>query len=249
MNFQNNEMKFMSGVLKAKFINFALIISVSLLSSCGYIESRSFKTALEQKNCLEAKNILLKSLKKDLNNDHAKYNLIHSFACAGDLDSANKQIDALLNEGSKYKYELYFLKGYILGEMGDIDEALMAYQNALDINADVKIKQNIELLLKDQQSGKSGKKKKGKNKKQKDSDPSDDQNDPNQDPEDQKQQNKDKKSSGEDQKKESQKQPKKMTDKQVEKIMKEIDGDEKKIRSQGLKIKSKKGGQNNEKNW
>lgn len=230
--------------LKIRFVVFSVFV-LSSTSGCDYIDSRSFKTAMEQKNCEDAKNILLRTLKRDRNNKEAEYNLVHAFACAGDFISAQKQVDtALLNE-SPYIYELNFLKGYILGEMGDVDEALMAYQKALEINPDIRIKQNMELLLKDQQSGKSGKKKKGKNKdKSSESDKNSDEGDKNKDEEN-------KKSNADQKNKQDPKenQSKKMTQKQIEKIMKEIDGDEKKIRSQGLKVKSKKGGPSNEKNW
>lgn len=216
------------------------------MTSCGYVDSRAFKMAIESKNCEEAKSILLSVLRKKSDNQDAAFNLVHTFMCAGDLVSAQKQVDALIRSKSPYLFELYFLKGYIAGEIGEVDDALLAYQKALDIKTDQKIKKNMELLLQDSKSGKSGKKKKGKGKKQKDSQTDKNSKDNENDPE-QKNENPDpNKPSDKDPKDE---QSKKMTKKQTEKIMKEIDSEEKKVRSQGLKIKSKKGGSQNDKNW
>jgi Ca-activated chloride channel homolog len=236
---------FLKKSLRAYRVAF-LILSLCAISGCDYLVSRSFHKALELKNCEEAKNILLRSLSKNLNDNSAKYNLVHAFVCSGDLPSAIKQIDALLKSTTGYEFELNFLKGFLSGETGEIEQALRAYQNALDIKSDTKIKQNMELLLKQERSGKSGKKSKGKGKDQKDSESGDKSEDEQQDPQ----------KDGKDKQKEEKKdkdakdgKSTKMTQKQIEKIMNEIDGDEKKVRSQGLKVKSKKGNESSEKEW
>lgn len=235
--------KFEIGLKSFRVASFLLAMLV--VSGCNYLSSQAFKNALQTKNCEEAKSILLNTLRSDVNNEKADYNLVHAFVCSGDLAASIKQINALLKNKSPYAFELLFIKGYVLGEMGEIERALSAYQKALDIHSDLRIKENMELLLKESKSGKSGKKKKGKgNKDQSETDKNEkgEQDDP-------EQKNNDSKESDPNDKDPKNNKSKKMSQKQIEKIMKEIDGDEKKIRSQGLKIKSKKGGGSNEKNW
>lgn len=231
-----------------KFISTFLLVTIATiyLTHCSFIDSRTLKMALEKKSCEEAKVLLLEELKTNINSLKPQYNLIHAFMCSGDLVSAQKQIDTLLKTESPLIFELFFLKGYILGEIGEIDEALLAYQNALEVRSDPRIKENMELLLKASKSGKSGKKKKGKGKKQEESESDKNSEGDEEDP--------DKKNDNPDLNKPSNKKPKdnqskKMSQKQTEQIMKEIDGEEKKVRSQGLKIKSEKGSSNNDKNW
>lgn len=228
------------------YLRICILLGLVATIGCDYLVSRSFNKALELKNCDEAKNILLNAIKKNLNDINSKYNLVHSFVCSGDLPSAIKQIDALLKEPTSYKFELNYLKGFLLGELSEVEQALGAYQKALDIKSDKKIKQNMELLLKQEQSGKSGKKSKGKGKDKDDSEAGDQS--------EGEQQDQDKDSKNKDSKDKKDKDPKdsksnKMTQKQIEKIMNEIDGDEKKVRSQGLKVKSKKGNESSDKEW
>lgn len=224
---------------------FVLILASSFFG-CDYYESRNFKLAYEQNNCIEARKILLNTLKKDFNKYAPKFNLIHTYVCEGDLLLAVKQATALLADDVDHKFELYFIKAYLLGEMGEIAEALSNYQKALDIKSDKRVQQNMELLLKGSGAGKSGKNKKGKGKKNDKS-----QSDENSDGEESDPERKDQGSSKDDSSNKDPKneQSKKMSQQQIQKIMKEIDGDEKKIRSQGLKIKSKKGNESSGKNW
>jgi tetratricopeptide (TPR) repeat protein len=226
-------------------IRFTVLLFL-ILSGCDYFKGKNFESALKQKNCDQAKSILLNMLKENPSNFKPKYNLIYSYVCAGDLPSALKQVDVLLKEEKKYAFELYFLKGYLNGEIEELDEALASYQKALEIHADTRVKQNMELLLKQQGGGKSGKKQKGKGKKQEDSES--DKNSDGSDSDSEKE-NKDPKSSKQKDQDPKDGNSKKMTQKQIEKIMNEIDGDEKKIRSQGLKIKDKKGSGSSGKNW
>ncbi len=216
------------------------------LPACSYMESRNFYSAYKQSNCEEARKILLNSLKKNFDQYAPKYNLIHTYICSGELNLAIKQINALLVDDGVDKFELYFMKGYLLGETGDLELALGAYQDALDIRSDIKIKQNMELLLKGSKSGAKGKNKKGKGKKNDKSESDDDGKGDDSDPERKNKNPSDGDQSNKDPKNDS---AKKMTKQQIQKIMKEIDGDEKKIRSQGIKIKTKKGGASDGKNW
>lgn len=231
----------------SNIINAVVLVGVvGLLAQCNYLESRALKLAIEQQNCDQGKKIMLNALKKNLNNKVAKFNLIHTFLCSGDIPSALKQIDSLLLEQTGFEYELYYLKGFLLGETGEINEALASYQKALDLNQDVKIKQNMELLLKQQSSGKGGKGKKGKGKNQDQSQSEKNSEGKNEDPQRQSDQENSEPQNNKDPKNN---QSKKMSQKQIQKIMKEIDGDEKKIRSQGLKIKTKKGNDSSDKDW
>ncbi len=229
--------------LRTKTVLIFLVLSTI---GCGYFESRAFRVAIEQKNCDIAKNLLLRSLKKDLNNQSAQYNLAQTFVCSGDLVSALKHIKILLKNNSAFQFELLYLQGFILGQTGEIDDALSSYQRALDIRSNIEIKQNMELLLKNSKSGKKGKKKKGKgknsDKSQADKNADGEQKDP-------KRESKDPRSDSQSQQDPKNNKSQKMSQKQIEKIMKEIDSDEKKVRSQGLKIKSEKGGSSSEKNW
>ncbi len=213
---------------------------------CDFLESRNFKKSYDQNNCIEARKILLNSLKRDFNRYAPKFNLIHTYICEGELVQAVKQATALLNDNADHKFELYFIKAYLQGEMGETEQALSTYQKALDIKTDLRVQQNMELLLKDSNSGKSGKNKKGKGKKNDKSQSDDTSEGDESDPERKNKGSADEDLSSKDPKNEN---SKKMSKQQIQKIMKEIDGDEKKIRSQGLKIKSKKGNESSGKNW
>lgn len=233
--------------LNISFFNRGLFCFIMIfIFGCDYYQSRNFKLAYEQNNCVEARKILLNTLKKDFNKYAPKFNLIHTYICEGDLLLAVKQASALLADDVENKFELYFIKAYLLGEMGEIDQALSNYQKALDIKNDKRVQQNMELLLKGSGAGKSGKNKKGKGKKNDKSQSDENSNGEDSDPERKDQGSSKDDSSNKDPKNE---QSKKMSQQQIQKIMKEIDGDEKKIRSQGLKIKSKKGNESSGKNW
>ncbi|MCO5114598.1 MAG: hypothetical protein M9899_10565 [Bdellovibrionaceae bacterium] len=231
---------------------FSLFILLMSLTSCDYLRLRSVNKDLENKNCESARDKLLKGLKQNPDSMAYQYNLIFVSLCEENAGRALKQMDYVLSmegEGAEtsysqesYSFATLFLKAYVLGEMGDVDEALAAYQEALVYRpTDIKVKQNMELLLQSN-SGKSKKKKKGG----KDSDSAS---------ANEEQEKGDKQAdkidqSEKDEKKlqEESQQKKPLSEKQIEQIMKEIDGDEKKVRSQGIEIKKSKG-QKSEKNW
>ena len=219
-------------------------IGACFLTSCGYIDVRNVNRFLKSEDCQSAEYLLLELLKKEPQSFKYSYNLIHSFLCKGELEQARKQVDVLLSANTPHKYELFFLKGFILGELGQTSEALATYQKALDIKPDVKIKQNMELLLKRSKQGKKGKKsQKNKSEGQESSGDqgsnAEDKPSPKSQPSNDNNENDDS----------SSQEKKRMTKDQVEKIMKEIESNEKKVRSKGVRIKSKKGGESSGKNW
>lgn len=228
--------------LKKSDLRLILLALILGLSGCDYLRLRSINKNIEKQNCAEARQKTLEGLKKSPASDQYHYNLIHVLLCEQSVDKALKQMDYVLSlEQSRFEYPTLFLKAYVLGQVGEVHPALETYQKALAFKPEIKIKQNMELLLqsnagKDQQKSKDGK---GED----DSNPDD------------KKKEQDKKDSKADesehdesqQQKESQ-QKKNLSEKQIQQIMKEIDSDEKRVRSQGVEIKKSKG-QQSEKNW
>lgn len=218
-------------------------LGIFFLTSCSYIDTRSVNHLLKSEDCQSAKYLLLELLKKEPRSFKHSYNLIHSFLCQGELEQAKKQVDILLLAETPFQSELLFLKGFILGELGQTLKALKTYQKALDIRPDIKIKQNMELLLKKSKKGKKGKKSKKDKSEGQDSSgdqgsQSEDQQNPQNNP-----------SEAPNEKEDQSSQDKKwMTKDQVEKIMKEIEANEQKVRSKGMRIKSK-GKNESGKNW
>lgn len=229
--------------LKRISIRLFFLFGFLMLTSCEYWHLRSVTRDLKNKNCDHAKETTLKMLRSSESLVH-HYNLIYVSLCEENLDRALKQMDYVISkQGSGFDFEALFLKAYVLGEMGNVDEALATYQEALVFKpTDIKIKQNMELLLQSN-SGKSQKKKK------------DGKGDDSSNPDEKQEKGEDKKPSDADQTEHDEKQQqqesqqkKSLSQQQIEKIMKEIDSDEKKVRSQGIDIKKSKG-QKSEKNW
>lgn len=213
-----------------------------LLSSCEYVRLRSIGRDLAKQHCESAKNKTLSALKNTKYPERYHYNLIHVFLCEEKVDLALKQTDYVLSlSDSPYRFPALFLKGYLLGQIGDVDLALDSYQQALQYQGDIKIKQNMELLLQ-QNQGKS--KKKDKDGKQQDSEKPDE----SKKDEDKKDQSANQTEHDEKQQQEESQKQKNLSEKQVQQIMKEIDNDEKRVRSQGIDIKKGKG-QKSDKNW
>lgn len=218
-----------------------VVLGVSL-SSCEYVRSRSIGRDLTNLHCESAKNKILEALKNTKHPEKYQYNLIHALLCEEKIEQALKQSDYVLSlSNSGYEYPTLFLKGYLLGQIGDVDKALDSYQKALVYKADIKIKQNMELLVQ-QNKGKS--KKKDKSGKDKNSDrPEDSKKD-----EDKKDQGKNTSEHDEKQEQQESQKQKNLSKKQIEQIMKEIESDDKKVRSQGVDVKESKG-QTSDKNW
>lgn len=213
---------------------------------CDYLSSRNLKLSFDQKKCTNARDSLLNELKDNHKDAIANYNLSFYFICNEELPLAIEHIGSIIANGTPFEFELYFLKAFLLGKAGRIDEALLNYQYALEFKpANRDVKKNMELLLSGSKNGKGGKKSKGKGKQDKDSQADNNSKGANEDPERDSKQKNDEQNNRDPKESKS----KKMSQKQIEKIMKEINGDEKKIRSQGLKIKTKEGTGNNEKNW
>lgn len=213
-------------------------------SSCDYLKLRSIAKDLENQNCESARKKVLNALRDEKNIEAYEYNFIHVLLCEQQRERAFKQMDYLLKQDTPYKFQINFIKAYVLGELGEIDQALQAYQKALYYRPDVRVKQNMELLLK-QNPGKGDKKKSGKESSEQgqDSQSSDKDSNGSKKPQEPDLSEHDEK----EQQQESQ-QKKELSEKQVEQIMKEIDNDEKKVRSEGIEIK-KSQGQKSDKNW
>lgn len=114
-------------------------------------------------------------------------NVALSFQGIGDLEQALKAFESAQKyaETPEQKFMAAYNLGQILGKAKKIDEALKAYQEALDINpSSIETKHNIELLIQSSQGGGQGKdqKKEGgegdQNKEPNESDGEQDQKDP-----------------------------------------------------------------------
>lgn len=230
-----------------KRIYFALIGLCFAFSGCEFFRIQAVNKMMDNAECDQARIHLLKYIKSKPEALAYNYNLVFAFLCQKDDENALKQMNILLQQvDGQPRFNLLFLKGWLLGETGKVEPALMAYQEALEIvPASKEVKQNMELLLSENKSGTGGKKSKGgksgdkQDQKDKDSkgDESSEKNDPSNS---QKSENSDDGKAG--QKK------KKMSSKQIEKIMKEIESNESKVRAKGLKVESK-GSDDSGKDW
>lgn len=195
-------------------------------------QMKNKQVALAQQN-------LLKSLKQNPKNGIARLNLGVNFVLLDEFDKALKEFQ-IIDKDPSASPELKFLARYNTGrvyqEKKEVDQALKAYQAALDLHADsIETKANIELMLQ-QQEGKG----KGSGK--------DPQQDPNQDGEGSgKDQQKDQGKNGDDENKnkpQPQKGPQELSEKDIEKILEELKNQEQKIRSMeyGNQAKENQGG-------
>ena len=139
--------------------------------------------------------------------------------------------------GAFPQFVSYFNQGELRGRLNQPDEALDNYQSALNFNTETKkIKQNIELLFKQN---------KGKNKNKKD------QKEPSKQKQDQpEQQNSTKKEKSEQQKHQNKAQPdpSQLTEEQKKAILKEIEKQESKVRAKQFRKKHRSRGSRN-KDW
>ncbi len=116
----------------------------------SYLHNREALHGIEKKSYYLAYQELLKALNHAPLNVQLQMNLGYVFELNEEFEKSEKVYRSLVprvNE-SELKFNALFNLGNVLGKQKKIDEALLAYQNALKIKPDsVEVKTNIELLL------------------------------------------------------------------------------------------------------
>jgi Ca-activated chloride channel family protein len=151
-------MKFISGLL------LILISVVSLDASAfdlkGIQNNNQGVKAFKEERLNDAYNAFVTSLSELPFSPEIHYNLGRTFFENKEYDKAQKEAKIAAKyapEKSETKFQALFLQGASLGEAKKVDEAIAAYQEALEIKPDsVEVKTNIELLTQQQQGGGGG---------------------------------------------------------------------------------------------
>lgn len=234
-----------------KHLSRALFVAIATLSfSCqmkfldprAYVTNENAKNAVKNQNFSEAQDFLIQALRFAPFQSEVHLNLGHLQEISKDPDKAMKSYKNAQGYATApvpLYYGLYN-EAQLLGQQKKVDEALIAYQKALEIYPpSQEIKHNIELLIQMQQQQQNGQGQ-GDNQNQKQNDKKDQNQSKNQN-KDQQNDPKDDKGKDPDQKKEYADSPKykprsfkgeDLSEADVKKILGELKQQEQKIRSQ-----------------
>lgn len=146
-----------------KFIGVTLLLisqTVSAASFESWQYNRSGLKKFQQKSFFPAYQDFLKALENDPFNPEVQLNIARTFEANEEWPKAEKAYRGALkifNEKSQRRFEVLFNLAGVLGKQKRIDEALAAYQQALEIEPDsIEVKTNIELLWQSGGGGGSG---------------------------------------------------------------------------------------------
>jgi tetratricopeptide (TPR) repeat protein len=149
----------------------------------SYVRNREGISSFKRKNFFQAYQKFTKALEDDPLNPEIQMNLARMFEENEEFEKAERGYRAaltLLPKDSTRRFEALFNWAGSLGKLKRIDEALMAYQAALEMDPDsIEVKNNIELLWQGGGGG-GGKDKKDQDQKQGDKQDKGDQGDPDQ---------------------------------------------------------------------
>jgi tetratricopeptide (TPR) repeat protein len=169
-------------------VGFWITFQASALSIQAIQDNNAAAKDLQKKSYFQAYEGFLRSLKAEPFNPKVHLNLGLTFQANEEYDKALQEynlIPRLPGVDAESVFQAYFNLGTLQTKQENTEEALHAYQMALNVRPDsVEAKTNIELLLRQQQGKGKGKSKdkKPNNKDKSDKDKDKDQNDPNKDP-------------------------------------------------------------------
>jgi Ca-activated chloride channel family protein len=252
--------------MKLPRVRLFALISASLLFACErfpdprlFVENKLGQKFMEAQNFIESRDHFIAALEYDPFRPELHSNLGMGFLLSQDPDKALQSFKKSeeLSLGSKQEAPLKFVnrfnQGVVQSMQSKIDEALAAYQGALEVNPDsVETKTNIELLIQSQQQqqgegdSKDSESNQGNDSKEKSDKSKDGQDQKQKDPNDDSQKDdkqKDKKDKNREYKPNQKYQPREfkgeMNQSDVNKILGEIKSQEQKIRANYNKSEAK----------
>ncbi len=142
---------------RCPLIRVSALILISMFSAVAqatsvqsYMRNREGLSEFEKESYFSAYKAFVKAIEEDPMNPELQLNLARTFEANEQYEQAEQSYRAalsLLPKDSKLRFEALFNWAGVLAKLSRIDEALAAYQQALEMDPDsIEVKTNIELL-------------------------------------------------------------------------------------------------------